>query len=121
LGFGKRLHELLQGGRAIEQRKVLRQYDDRTLTALLYVTGTATVVTYVFYSLDPTTRAQFHTDYLVLTSLMPAFGVLRFMHLVRHARESESPTEAMLRDPIFVLNLGAWVVAVVAVIYAAHA
>lgn len=120
LGFGKRLHELLQADRAHEQRKVLQQYDERTLSALLYVTGTATVVTYVFYTLDPTTRSQFHTDYLAITSLMPAFGVVRFMHLVRHAKESESPTEAMLRDPPFVLNLVAWVVAVVAVIYVAH-
>jgi hypothetical protein len=77
-------------------------------------------VTYVFYTLDPVTRTQFRTDYLAITSLMPAFGVVRFMHLVRNAKESESPTEAMLRDPLFVLNLVAWVIAVVAVIYVAH-
>ncbi len=117
LGFGKRLHELLQGERAMAQRKALSAYQPGTLKPLLSVTGLATVVTYVVYALDPSTRAAFGTDYLVGTSVMPAFGVWRFLMLVQGTRDSESPTEAMLRDWPFLLNLVLWAVSVVGVIY----
>lgn len=116
LGFGKRMHELPQAD-AEKQRKVLASYDVRTLTFLLYATALATVGTYAIYTLDPSTAAAFGTDYLVVTTLMPLFGVLRFLHLVRRKHSAESPTEDMLRDKPFIANLLLWVVAVIVVIY----
>ena len=116
LGLGKRMHELAQAD-AEKQRKVLASYDARTLTVLLYVTALATVGTYAIYTLDPHTAAAFGTDYLVITTLMPLFGVLRFLHLVRRKHSAESPTEDMLRDKPFLANLMLWVVAVIVVIY----
>lgn len=117
LGFGKRMHELMQGKGAEKQRSVLSNYGERTLTALLYGTAIAAVATYVVYTLDPHTRAAFGTDYLAVTSFMPLFGVLRFLHLVRRRNTAESPTEDMLRDKPFIANAIAYVIAVVAVIY----
>jgi 4-hydroxybenzoate polyprenyltransferase len=117
LGFGKRMHELMQGKDAERQRSVLSQYGERTLTALLYTTGIAAVVTYVVYTLDPATREAFGTDYLAVTSFMPLYGILRFLQLVRRRHIAESPTEDMLRDKPFILNAIAYVVAVIVVIY----
>jgi decaprenyl-phosphate phosphoribosyltransferase len=117
LGFGKRMHELMQGEGATKQRSVLARYDRRTLTALLFLTALATVATYAVYTLDPHTREAFDTDYLIVTTAMPLFGVLRFLHLVRRRHEAESPTEDMLRDKPFLLNLLAWAGAVLVVIY----
>lgn len=116
LGFGKRMHELAQAD-AAKQRQVLQSYDERTLTILLFVTALATVGTYAIYTLDPSTRAAFGTDYLVVTTAMPLFGVLRFLHLVRRRHSAESPTEDMLRDKPFLANLVMWVIAVLVVIY----
>jgi 4-hydroxybenzoate polyprenyltransferase len=121
LGFGKRLHELLQGEKAKTQRTALGAYDQRTLVALLYATGAATVATYCIYTLDGATRQHFETDFLVVTALMPAFGVYRFIQLVRHEPDKESPTEAMLRDWPFLTNLAAWAIAVVVVLYLGRA
>lgn len=117
LGFGKRMHELAQGRDAAKQRKVLASYHDRALTVLLYVTALATVGTYAVYTLDPGTRGYFGTDYLVVTTAMPLFGVLRFLYLVRRRHSAESPTEDMLRDKPFLANLFMWVLAVLVVIY----
>jgi 4-hydroxybenzoate polyprenyltransferase len=117
LGFGKRMHELVQGRDAHKQRSVLRQYSESMLGGLLWITALATVATYVAYTLDPSTRATFGTDYLVLTAIPGLFGVLRFLHLVKSRPEAESPTEEMLRDKPFLANLAVWVVAVVLVIY----
>lgn len=117
LGFGKRMHELVQGESASKQRAVLAHYNRQTLLVLLYVTGLATVVTYVVYTLDPSNRAAFGTDYLLVSAPMPLFGVLRFLHLVRNHPEVESPTDYMLKDLPFLANLALWAVVVLGLIY----
>lgn len=120
LGFGKRRHELASEN-AGKQRAALEAYSARSLDWALAVTGGATVLTYVAYTLDPATRAFFHSGYLWLTAPFTCFGIWRFLRLVsgRAGRglRAESPTQEMLRDVPFVLNLVAWVIVVVAIVY----
>jgi 4-hydroxybenzoate polyprenyltransferase len=120
LGFGKRRHELA-GDNAGKQRLALRAYTPVSLNVALAVTGAATAVTYVAYTLDPTTREFFHSDYLWLTAPFTAVGMLRFLYLVsgRSGRglKAESPTQEMLHDLPFVLNLVVWVIVIVAIVY----
>jgi 4-hydroxybenzoate polyprenyltransferase len=120
LGFGKRRHEIA-GGNAAKQRAALEAYSAHALDAALAVTGTATVLTYVAYTLDPFTRAAFHSDLLWLTAPFTVFGIGRFLMLVSgragRGRRAESPTQEMLRDVPFVLNLVVWVAIVVAIVY----
>ena len=117
LGFGKRMHELRQGKRATQQRSALGHYSERSLTVLLQMTALATTGTYVIYTLDPRTRAAFGTDYLAGTIVFAEFGILRFLDLIRNATDAASPTEQMLKDWPFLLNLVLWAIAVVVVIY----
>ncbi|MGO8994040.1 MAG: UbiA prenyltransferase family protein [Polyangiaceae bacterium] len=120
LGFGKRRHELA-GENAGKQRQALRAYTPVSLNIALAVTGAATGVTYVAYTLDATTREFFHSDYLWLTAPFTAVGLLRFLYLVsgRGGRglKAESPTQEMLRDVPFVINLMLWVIVIVAIVY----
>ena len=116
LGFGKRMHEL-QGTSFEKTRKVLSKYSPKTLTVLLQLTALATTGTYVVYTLDPDTRALFGTDYLAATIVFTEFGVIRFMDLVRSESSADSPTEQMLRDWPFLVNLTLWAIAVVVVLY----
>ena len=117
LGFGKRAHELKMDG-AAGQRAVLARYSDKTVTVLLQLTALATTGTYVVYTLDPNTREFFGTDYLAATIVFTEFGVIRFLDMVKDRDKPESPTEQMLKDWPFLLNLVLWAVAVVTVIYA---
>jgi decaprenyl-phosphate phosphoribosyltransferase len=120
LGFGKRRHELALEN-AGKQRAALEAYTATSLSWAMAITGVATAVTYVAYTLDPVTRAEFNTNYLWLTAPNVAFGILRFLRLVsgRAGRglKAESPTQEMLRDVPFVLNLVVWMVVVVAIVY----
>ncbi|MCB9595777.1 MAG: UbiA prenyltransferase family protein [Sandaracinaceae bacterium] len=106
LGLGKRMHELVQQEKvgSSKTREVLARYNKRAVNLLLLATGAGTVGTYVVYSLDPSTRDQFGTDYLVLSSVFVLLGVLRFVQLVRTHPEIESPTEQMLRDVPFIVT-----------------
>ena len=120
LGFGKRRHEL-EGEHAGKQRAALEAYTKTSLNVALAITGTATAVTYVAYTLDPATRAFFNSNYLWMTAPFTIFGIVRFLMLVSGkaggGKKSESPTQDMLRDMPFVLNLVLWMVVVVAVVY----
>ena len=120
LGFGKRRHEL-QLEHAGKQRAALEAYTKRGLDITMLVTGLATAVTYFAYTLDETTQAFFQSKHLWLTAPFTVFGIVRFLALVsgRAGRglKAESPTQEMLRDVPFVLNLVLWVVVVVAIVY----
>ncbi|MFK7984977.1 MAG: decaprenyl-phosphate phosphoribosyltransferase [Sandaracinaceae bacterium] len=119
LGFGKRFHELEQqehSGSA-SSRKVLERYNKKVVRVLLWVTGAATVCTYMAYTLDPHTREQFGTPWLPVTGVFTLFAILRFMRLVRGQPGSDSPTEEMLKDIPFIANFGLWAITVVAIIY----
>ncbi len=120
LGFGKRRHEL-SGENVEKQRKALRAYNPTALNVALALTGGATIVTYVAYTFDPATRVFFRSDYLWLTVPFTVFGIVRFLFLVSgragRGRKSESPTQEMLRDVPFVLNIVLWVVVLLAIVY----
>jgi hypothetical protein len=120
LGFGKRRHELASEN-AVRQRAVLEAYTPASLNVALALTGSLTIVVYIAYTLDPATEAFFSSTHLWLTAPFTVFGIVRFLFLVsgRAGRgiKAESPTQEMLRDVPFVLNLVVWVVVIVAIVY----
>ncbi len=121
LGFGKRMHEL-GGANAAKQRAALERYSPNVILAAMSLTGLASVATYILYSLDPHTRAFFASPdglerWLWLTSVHPLIGVLRFVFITRRRTKAESPTQEMLRDVPFMLNLVVWIAEVVVIVY----
>jgi 4-hydroxybenzoate polyprenyltransferase len=119
LGFGKRSHELAGVSLASskKQRAALEAYTAPALGRALAVTGFASAACYVAYTVDPATREMFHSNWLWLTAINPIYGMLRFVHLVRTRPKAESPTQEMLRDTPFMVNLLIWVIVVVAIVY----
>ena len=116
LGFGKRRHELA-GANAAKQRAALGRYSPRALFWALATTGIAAVGTYIAYTLDYNTRHFFKTEWLWLTSIHPFLGVLRFLQLVKGRPKAESPTQEMLKDTPFVLNVVIWIIEIVMIVY----
>jgi 4-hydroxybenzoate polyprenyltransferase len=115
-GFGKRRHEL-GSANAAKQRAALQAYSPRVLNVALGVTGFGSVALYLAYALEPKTEAFFATSWLWVTTIHPLFGVIRFLQLVVGRPKAESPTQEMLRDVPFVLNLVLWAIEVVALVY----
>lgn len=116
LGFGKRRHELA-GQNASKQRAALDAYSPRALNAALGVTGVLTIATYLAYTLDHATQRFFDNPYLWITTIHPIFGVIRFLQLVAGRPKAESPTQEMLRDTPFVLNLVLWSAEILFIVY----
>lgn len=117
LGFGKRLHEHRQSERSDAQRASLRRYDERPLVTLMAIAGGTTAIGYLAATLDPANVVFFHTRALAVTTVFTAFGIWRFASIVTSRTTEDSPTESMLRDRPFLLNLAAWFLTVVAIVY----
>ncbi|MES1206294.1 MAG: decaprenyl-phosphate phosphoribosyltransferase [Pseudomonadota bacterium] len=108
LGFGKRTHELrVSGNGGFAQRDVLSKYALPTLQRLLVVLGVLTCATYLAYTRSAHAYVFFDEHRpLVITVPFVAFGVFRFIWITSRKLDAESPTDSMLRDWPFMLNLG---------------
>jgi 4-hydroxybenzoate polyprenyltransferase len=120
LGLGKRAHELAWAeriGQGHETRASLAGYKIPVVRTAMFLIGVVTCAAYLAYTVDPHTVRFFNTDELPYSSPFVALGILRFLSLALWAPKTESPTEAMLKDPWFLLNLVAAAATVLYIIY----
>jgi 4-hydroxybenzoate polyprenyltransferase len=115
LALGKRKHELLTSHDG--HRASLRAYRVEHLNFALGVLAAATCGAYLAYTLDKETAARFHTDWLPWTTPFPVFGLMRFYQLVEDGKTAASPTDRMLRDPLFIINVLLWGAALGVILY----
>jgi len=116
LGFGKRAHELrIAGEDGHKHREVLGDYDPRLLRLLLIALGVLTPVAYLIYT-STHTADLFGNGRLTFTVPFVAFGIYRFIRIVSRTDKADSPTDSMLHDPAFVVNLILYAAAIVAIV-----
>ncbi len=118
LALGKRKHELLTSDAS--HRVALSGYRASHLQIALWILALGTVAAYAGYTLDADTAQRFHTRLLPWTVPFPVLGLWRFSRLLDRPDTAHSPTERMLRDPLFVLNLLAWAGTTLVLIYGAR-
>jgi 4-hydroxybenzoate polyprenyltransferase len=123
LGFGKRSHELNQASARDSlaplgsTRRVLSRYRAHHLALALRVLAVTTCLAYIIYTQWPHTVDFFGTRMLIWTAPFCLFGMWRFLRIVLRRGPGDSPTEEMLRDLPFMINLALWAAAVLAIIY----
>ena len=118
LAFSKRRHELmLLADDAAEQRQVLTSYSPAFLDQMINVVTASTVVSYALYAISPETEERFHTPYLIYTIPLVLFGVFRYLYLVYQKPGELNPTEQILGDRPFLVNIVVWAAVVMAMIY----
>lgn len=120
LGFGKRAHELAwaeRSGGANETRAALAGYRLDVLRVAMLVLAAVTCAAFAAYTLDAHTVAFFGTTELVYSTPFVALGIVRFLFLALWWPKDESPTEAMLKDPWFLLTFVAAAATMLYVIY----
>jgi len=104
LSAGKRLSEKqLLADTAGGHRKVLAHYPEGFLDGVLFMTGSAVLVTYTMYTLSHQT--------LLYTVPLCCFGLLRYILRVKTGLSGD-PTESLLRDPWLLVVGAGWSVMV---------
>ncbi len=118
LAFSKRRHEItLLAGAASGQRPVLDHYSPAFLDQMINVVTASAVVSYALYAVAPETVRKFHTENLVYTIPLVLYGIFRYLYLMYQRPGERNPTEAILRDPPFLVNILLWGLAVLWIVY----
>jgi decaprenyl-phosphate phosphoribosyltransferase len=108
LGLGKRGHELTwatRSPRANTTRTALAGYRIEAVRIAMVVLAAITCVAFIAYTLSPRTIAFFGTDRLIYVAPFVVLGVVRFLLLALWRASDEPPTDVMLKDPWFLLDL----------------
>jgi 4-hydroxybenzoate polyprenyltransferase len=122
LGLAKRRHELtLLADGATGHRRILEEYDPYLLDQMISVVAAATLVAYIIYCASPETAEKFGTQWLVLTTPFPIYGIFRYLYLVHRKHGGGSPSDVLLRDRPLLSCVALWGLAVVLIIYRPYA
>jgi decaprenyl-phosphate phosphoribosyltransferase len=116
LALGKRRHELLQM-EGNSSRPVLRFYTPRMIKIMMDLLAGLSALAYAAYTVSPHTRSYFGTDYLIVSVPFVFFGLWRYVRISVKKERSESPTDAMIKDAAFIVNLLLWFAAIIIIIY----
>jgi decaprenyl-phosphate phosphoribosyltransferase len=119
-GLGKRAHELAwaeRSGQTTETRASLAGYRIGHLRLAMYGLAVITCAAYLAYTVDAHTVAMFGTQRLPYSSPFVALGLFRYLYLALWRPTDDSPTEAMMKDPWFLLDLAGAAATVLYIIY----
>ena len=118
LGLAKRRHEItLLAEGAKGHRRILEEYDPYLLDQMIGVVAAATMVAYIIYCASPETHAYFGTEWMVLTTPFPVYGLFRYLYLVHRKAGGGSPSDMLLEDRPLLVCVLLWGLTAVAIIY----
>ena len=107
IALGKRYSELSSAGsNASTQRAVLEQYTPAFLNQLITLASTGTLVAYSLYTFSASNVPENHSTMLTIPFVI--FGLSRYLYLVNHTNEAESPELIIIRDKPLVIGILLW-------------
>lgn len=134
LAVGKRRGEmtLLSGYKEGETRETLKRYTEQLLDIYTSMFATATWITYALFSFNypritpdgralsvisilPRTLAS--EKWLMITTPLVVYGVMRYLQLIYEKNEGESPERVILSDKPLLITGTAWIILVIGVLY----
>ena len=115
IALGKRYSELKAAGNgASDQRVVLEEYSQAFLGQLISITGTAALVAYALYTFTASNVPENHS--MMLTVPFVIFGLFRYLYLINHTDQAESPELVIIRDVPLLVAVVAWAVTAIVVL-----
>jgi 4-hydroxybenzoate polyprenyltransferase len=119
LALAKRRREIANAGSGVAatQREVLSSYPPQLLDGMLLVSAAASLMGYALYTIWPATVAKFHTQALLYTVPIVAYGIFRYLYLVQVSEASEDPSAVLLGDTPIRTTVALYLAAVVFILY----
>ena len=118
LGFAKRRDDvLLYNKDGKSPRYNTRRYNLTFLNQTLTICGSVMLVCYIMYTVSPEVMAKFGSHYIYLTSIYVLLGLLRYIQLTVVDEKSGDPTKMLLHDRFIRLDVLAWLLTFLFLIY----
>ncbi len=117
-GFAKRRGELylLEKDAAIH-RKILNEYTVNFLDLMMGIVATMTLLSYVMYTISPTTIQNLGTDKMIYTVPIVVYAVFRSLYIIYVKNMGHNPTRAILMDRAVLVSGVLWLGVVLALMY----
>jgi 4-hydroxybenzoate polyprenyltransferase len=119
LAVSKRRAELMltSAMESFTTRPVLREYDVAFVDQLMTIAAAGVAISYALYTVAERTVMIFQTENLIFTTVFVLFGIFRYLFLIRRDRTEDNPAHVLLSDLSMMVNIAAWFVACVLIIY----
>lgn len=119
LATSKRRGELIlmQSSTGIDERPVLREYDISFIDQMMTVAAAGMAISYALYTVAERTVHIFGTENLIFTTVFVLFGIFRYLFLIRKRQSEDNPTHMLVTDGIMLVNVLAWFLSCVVIIY----
>ena len=114
LGLGKRRNEIIKNGN--KSRKVLSYYTKEFLDKNMYVAFSLTMVSYILWSVEPSTIARIGSNYLYVT--IPMIMVIFQVYSLNIENDSHGdPIEVLLSSKVLIGLIIGYVISMCAILY----
>lgn len=110
LAFCKRRDDLrLLESENIKTRKSIEGYSLAFVDFCVALSATMSILSYVMWSISPSSMDKLHSPHLYLTSFFVILGIMRYAQLVYVKLEGGSPTQIVLKDYFMHCILLGWI------------
>ncbi len=117
-GFSKRRGELdLLEGDASKHRKILNEYSISFLDLMMSIVATMTLMSYVMYTISPSTAQNLGTDKMVYTVPIVVYAIFRSLYIIYIKNMGHNPTRAILTDRSVLASGFLWLAFVILIMY----
>ncbi|MCC6866463.1 MAG: decaprenyl-phosphate phosphoribosyltransferase [Ignavibacteria bacterium] len=120
LAISKRRSELSQivnKDNIDKQRKVLKDYSVEFADQINTIAAAGTIISYALYTVSERTVFTFGTEKLIYTTPFVIYGIFRYMYLMHQKNLGESPTSIVTKDIPIILDVLAWFIFSLIIIY----
>ncbi len=118
MSFAKRRDDVLRmEATGDAPRKNTIHYNTTFINEAITITAAVTLVCYIMYTVSPEVIARFHNENLYLTSVFVLVGLLRYIQISVVEKKSGNPTKVILKDHFIQLDVLAWLLTFVFLIY----
>ncbi|MEO8512255.1 MAG: decaprenyl-phosphate phosphoribosyltransferase [Ignavibacteria bacterium] len=100
-----------------KQRKVLKEYSVEFADEINTIAAAGTIISYALYTVSERTVATFGTEKLIYTTPFVIYGIFRYMYLMHQKNLGESPTSIVTKDIPIILDVFAWFIFSLLIIY----
>lgn len=100
-----------------KQRKVLKEYSVEFADQINTIAAAGTIISYALYTVSERTVYTFGTEKLIYTTPFVIYGIFRYMYLMHQKNLGESPTSIVTKDIPIILDVLAWFVFSILIIY----
>lgn len=118
LAVAKRRDDILiKISSGLDMRKSVKGYNLDYINAILSVLSGVILVSYILYTLSPTTIQHFNTHRLFYTSLFVFAGIMRYLQIALVDNNSGSPTNLLYKDRFIQVSMVLWLLSFYLLIY----